>query len=47
MEDNLKIIKGEYLGNHFLDHPQNVDLTLGDQTKIDFFFEIKKTTSKY
>ena len=34
MEDNLKILKVEFLSNHWLDFPQILDLSLGDQTKI-------------
>ena len=32
MKDNLKILKIEYLINHFLDHTQILDLSLNDQT---------------
>ena len=31
MEDNLQILKVEYLSNHFLDHTQILDLSLNDQ----------------
>jgi hypothetical protein len=34
MEDDLKILKVEYLSNHWLDLPQISRLGLGDQTKI-------------
>jgi hypothetical protein len=34
MEDDLKILKVEYLSNHWLDLPQISNLSLGDQTKI-------------
>ena len=32
MEDNLKILKVEYLSNHSLDHTQVLNLSLDDQT---------------
>ena len=32
MEDDLKILKVEYLSNLLLDHTQNKNLSLGDQT---------------
>ena len=32
MEDDLKILKVEYLGNHLLDLAQTSNLSLGDQT---------------
>ena len=51
MEDNLKILKVEYLNNHWSAFPRILNLSLGDQTKIknawnkdDFQW---KTTSKY
>jgi hypothetical protein len=31
MEDDLKILKVKYLGNHFLDNTQTLDLSLNDQ----------------
>ena len=34
MEDDLKILKVEYLSNHSSDPPQILNLSLGDQTKI-------------
>ena len=34
MEDDLKILKVEYLSNHWSDFPQIWNLSLGDQTKI-------------
>ena len=34
MEDDLKILKVEYLSNHWLDLPQILNLSSGDQTKI-------------
>ena len=51
MEDDLKILKVEYLVNHWSDFPQILNLSSGDQTKIkntqnkdDLQW---KTTSKY
>ena len=35
MEDDLKILKIEYLSNFWSDLPQIWNLNLGDQTKID------------
>ena len=32
MEDDLKILKVEYLSNHSSDFPQILNLSLGDQT---------------
>ena len=32
MEDDLKIIKVEYLSNHILDHNQNLNISLEYQT---------------
>ena len=34
MEDELKISKVWYLRNHWLDRPQILNLSLGDQTKL-------------
>ena len=34
MEDDLKILKVEYLSNHSSDPPQILNLSSGDQTKI-------------
>ena len=34
MEDDLKILKVEYLSNHWSDFPQISNISLGDQTKI-------------
>ena len=34
MKDNLKMYKVEYLSNHWLDLPQILNLSSGDQTKI-------------
>ena len=33
MEDDLKILKVEYLSNHWSDLPQILNLSSGDQTK--------------
>ena len=33
MEEDLKILKVEYLSNHSLDPPQILNLSSGDQTK--------------
>ena len=51
MEDDLKILKVEYLSNHSSDPPQILNLSSGDQTRRinaknedDFQW---KTTSKY
>jgi hypothetical protein len=46
MEDDLKILKVEYLSNHWSDLPQIWNLSLEDQTKIKFGLEFEvKTTS--
>ena len=42
MEEDLEISKIEYLSNHWLDRPQILNLSSGDQTKVNFF-EIKIT----
>ena len=34
MEDDLKILKLEYISNHWSDFPQTLNLSLGNQTKI-------------
>ena len=34
MEEDLKILKVEYLSKHWPDSPQILNLSLGDQTKI-------------
>jgi hypothetical protein len=39
VEDDLKILKVEYLSNHWLDLPQILNCSLGDQTKIDNCFK--------
>ena len=51
MEDDLKILKVEYLSNHWLDFPQILNLSSGDQTKIKNAWKEDdyqwKKTSKY
>ena len=51
MEDNLKILKVEYLSNHWSDFPQIFKLSLGEQTKIKNHQKKDdlqwRTTSKY
>ena len=52
MEDDLKILKLEYLSNRWSDLPQLLNLSLWDQTKIENLPENEddlqwKTTSKY
>ena len=44
MEEDLKILKVEYLSNHLLDHTQILNLDLDDQT---IFLQMRrmKTTS--
>jgi hypothetical protein len=46
MEDDLKILKVEYLSNHWSDLLQISNLSYGDQTQIKFGlnFEIKMTS---
>ena len=51
MEDDLRILKVEYLSKHWSDFPQILNVSLGNQTKIknasnedDFQW---KMTSKY
>jgi hypothetical protein len=43
MEDDLKILKVEYLSNHSLDPPQILNLSSGDQIKIKML-EMKTTS---
>ena len=45
MEDDLKILKVEYLRNHLLDHTQIFNLSLGDQTEIKKMVEMKTTSN--
>ena len=51
MEDDLKILKVEYLSNLSSDLPKMFNLSLGDQTKMEYCFNKDdlqwKTTSKY
>ena len=42
MEDNLKVFKVEYIRTHLLDLPWPLNLSLGDQTKIDFFLKWRR-----
>jgi hypothetical protein len=49
MEDNLKMLKVEYLSNHSSDPPQILNLRSGDQTKIkmlDMFLKYTVDISK-
>ena len=39
MEDDLKILKVEYLSNQLLDHTQILNLEFGDQSKVFRFFK--------
>ncbi len=36
MEDDLKILELEYLGNHWSDFPQILNLSWGDQLKMKY-----------
>ena len=51
LEDNLKILKVEYICNHWWDCPQILNLSLGDHNKIKKSWNedgiVWKTTSKY
>ena len=51
MEDDLNILKVEYLSNHWSDFPQILRLSLEDQTKIKYASNEDdlqwKTTSTY
>ena len=42
MEDDLKILKVEYLSNHLLDHTQILNLDLGDQSKVFKYFKWRR-----
>ena len=44
MEEDLKILKVEYLRNHWPDLPQILNLSSGDQTKIKML-EMKTTSN--
>ena len=44
MEDDIKILKLEYLSNHLLDHTQILKLSLDDQTKCLLIFKMKTTS---
>ena len=39
MEDDLKILKAEYLSCHWLDHPQILNLNWGKQTQMEKYFK--------
>jgi hypothetical protein len=45
MEDNLKLSKVEYLRTQFLDHTQNLNLSIDDQTKCLQILKIKTTSN--
>ena len=51
MEEDLNILKVEYLSNSLLDHTQILNLDLGDQSKVLKYINADnhtgKTTSKY
>ena len=51
MEDDIKILKVEYLNKHWSDLPQILNFSTGDQTKIKNAWNEEdlqwKTTSKY
>ena len=51
MEDHLKILKAEYLSNHWSDFPHILNLSLEDLTKIKNAWNkddyLLKATSKY
>ena len=42
MEDDLKILKVEYLRNHLLDHTQILNLSIDDQTIFYKFFKSRR-----
>ena len=44
MEDDLKILKVEYLSNHLSDLPQILNLSWGNQTKLDIVWNEDKLT---
>ena len=46
MEEDLKILKVEYLSNHCPYVPQILNLSLGDQTKINIELNISVTTNR-
>ena len=45
MEDNLKILKVEYLSNHLLDHSQILNLSFDDQIIILEIFKMKTASN--
>ena len=42
MEDDLKILKVEYLSNPLLDHTQILNLDVGDQSKVFKYFKWRR-----
>ena len=44
MEDDLKILKVEYLSNHWSDLPKILNLSLSDQTKIKYCLKWRRPT---
>ena len=42
MEDNLKILKVEYLSNHLFDPTQILNLSLDGQPVLKFFFKWRR-----
>ena len=44
MEDNLKILKVEYLSNRLLDHTQILNLDLSDQKQSVQILQMKTTS---
>ena len=45
MEEDLKILKVEYLSYHWLDLPHILNLSLEDQTESENGWKMKKTSS--
>jgi hypothetical protein len=45
LEEDLKILKEEYLSNRWTYLPKIVNLSLGDQTEIKIMVEMKKTSN--
>ena len=45
MEDDLKVLKVEYLSNHLLDKTQILNLSLDDQTIFFKIFKMKTTSN--
>jgi hypothetical protein len=42
LEDNIEILKLEYLRNHSSDLSQICNLSLGDQTKMDYCLKLRQ-----